>query len=245
MEAKLDCGDNSCEFAETKTGMRTNGGCRCLKDLDFSRRMAVRGYIKALREENDRLRGEIERLQPIAAWESAWQEGKDDAAVFARERDEARAEVARLEEELALEKELTDLHAGGATHAENEVLRLEGLIADVDMEAGRSVYAEHWIAFQAEQRRIRARREEGPKYVTAEQFSLSTAEEERNYFTGETAGVPSAFGFEAAIPDGQYRVLNGALYRVMAGLPPSLAIPGKSYERPAFSADPEEPLSNF
>ena len=25
----LDCGDNSCLFAEHKGGMRTNGGCRC------------------------------------------------------------------------------------------------------------------------------------------------------------------------------------------------------------------------
>lgn len=28
-----DCGDNSCEFAKKKGGMRTNGGCRCLKDV--------------------------------------------------------------------------------------------------------------------------------------------------------------------------------------------------------------------
>jgi hypothetical protein len=28
--ASLDCGDNSCLFAKAKTGMRTNGGCRCL-----------------------------------------------------------------------------------------------------------------------------------------------------------------------------------------------------------------------
>lgn len=25
-----DCGDNSCRFATNKTGMRTNGGCRCM-----------------------------------------------------------------------------------------------------------------------------------------------------------------------------------------------------------------------
>ncbi len=25
----LDCGDNSCRYAKEKTGMRTNGGCRC------------------------------------------------------------------------------------------------------------------------------------------------------------------------------------------------------------------------
>ena len=26
-----DCGDNSCVFARTRTGMRTNGGCRCME----------------------------------------------------------------------------------------------------------------------------------------------------------------------------------------------------------------------
>lgn len=31
-EYELDCGDNSCEFAEQKDGMRTNAGCRCFRD---------------------------------------------------------------------------------------------------------------------------------------------------------------------------------------------------------------------
>ena len=30
---KLDCGDNSCQFAVKKGGMRTNGGCRCVDNL--------------------------------------------------------------------------------------------------------------------------------------------------------------------------------------------------------------------
>lgn len=34
---KLDCGDNSCYFAEEKTGMRTNGGCRCFLKAGFSK----------------------------------------------------------------------------------------------------------------------------------------------------------------------------------------------------------------
>jgi hypothetical protein len=28
--AALDCRDSSCWFARKKTGMRTNGGCRCM-----------------------------------------------------------------------------------------------------------------------------------------------------------------------------------------------------------------------
>ena len=30
---EMDCGDSSCWFAQKKTGMRTNGGCRCLSGL--------------------------------------------------------------------------------------------------------------------------------------------------------------------------------------------------------------------
>ena len=42
---KLDCGDNSCMFAENKTGARTNGGCRCTDNLGFSK-----SQTKAFRE---------------------------------------------------------------------------------------------------------------------------------------------------------------------------------------------------
>ena len=28
----IDCGDNSCLCSEKKSGMRTNGGCRCERD---------------------------------------------------------------------------------------------------------------------------------------------------------------------------------------------------------------------
>ena len=39
----LDCGDNSCLFRDhTKpSGMRTNGGCRCFKDLPQKKRLYV------------------------------------------------------------------------------------------------------------------------------------------------------------------------------------------------------------
>ena len=39
--AKLDCGDNSCRFAQNKGGMRTNGGCVCLRDIDKSVRLEI------------------------------------------------------------------------------------------------------------------------------------------------------------------------------------------------------------
>lgn len=50
----LDCGDNSCMFAEKRGGMRTNGGCRC--DLaeaitrDAARQRALLDGMRALRD---------------------------------------------------------------------------------------------------------------------------------------------------------------------------------------------------
>lgn len=34
--SKQDCGDNSCLYVKPKTGMRTNGGCRCFKSPDLT-----------------------------------------------------------------------------------------------------------------------------------------------------------------------------------------------------------------
>jgi len=58
----LDCGDNSCRFARQRGGMRTNGGCRCLKELDHDpeRRREVTAYLLALAYENERLRGDLD-----------------------------------------------------------------------------------------------------------------------------------------------------------------------------------------
>lgn len=37
-----DCGDNSCLFGgQGKGGMRTNGGCRCFKELPAAKRIFV------------------------------------------------------------------------------------------------------------------------------------------------------------------------------------------------------------
>ena len=48
----MDCGDNSCAFeGRSRGGMRTNGGCCCLKDLDFDKRMRAMGYIRDLEAE--------------------------------------------------------------------------------------------------------------------------------------------------------------------------------------------------
>lgn len=40
--SELDCGDNSCHFmGRGKGGMRTNGGCRCLRNIDRHTRMVL------------------------------------------------------------------------------------------------------------------------------------------------------------------------------------------------------------
>lgn len=60
----LDCGDNSCEFAVNKGGMRTNGGCRCLQDLDRTTRFELRRYVATLREAAEILREFIDGTDP-------------------------------------------------------------------------------------------------------------------------------------------------------------------------------------
>lgn len=41
--AEMDCGDNSCRFRDRSkpSGMRTNGGCRCLKSLPTGLRISL------------------------------------------------------------------------------------------------------------------------------------------------------------------------------------------------------------
>jgi hypothetical protein len=46
-----DCGDNSCMFGgRGKGGMRTNGGCRCFRDLSTLKRIYVERLYSALLE---------------------------------------------------------------------------------------------------------------------------------------------------------------------------------------------------
>lgn len=55
------------------------------------------------------------------------------------------------------------------------------------------------------------------------QFSLSTHEEERNYFTGEVASTrPLEAGVDPSVSEGFYRVIDGELYRVSQDVPPAL-----------------------
>lgn len=62
---QFDCGDSSCLFAETKKGMRTNGGCRCLEKVGS--RTTLLSHLKMLfltaRQLRDGLK-DAERLKP-------------------------------------------------------------------------------------------------------------------------------------------------------------------------------------
>lgn len=47
-----DCGDNSCVFGgQGKGGMRTNGGCRCFKELPALKRIYVERLFAAIKED--------------------------------------------------------------------------------------------------------------------------------------------------------------------------------------------------
>lgn len=46
----MDCGDNSCLFAWKKGGMRTNGGCRCLRDASWETRRDIHLWAQKARQ---------------------------------------------------------------------------------------------------------------------------------------------------------------------------------------------------
>ncbi|MGB7593046.1 MAG: hypothetical protein WCD04_20990 [Terriglobia bacterium] len=57
----------------------------------------------------------------------------------------------------------------------------------------------------------------------SEQLSVSTAQEESNYFTGQPPAVlePNP---NAILPPGLYRVIDGRLYRVVQAVAPSIQL---------------------
>ena len=66
--------------------------------------------------------------------------------------------------------------------------------------------------------------------LTVEQLSLSTADSERTYFTGE--GTPDVYSAlrQTSVPTGTFRVVEGRLIRIVSGIPPQLQ--GKLREKP-------------
>jgi hypothetical protein len=55
---------------------------------------------------------------------------------------------------------------------------------------------------------------------SAFQFSLSTAEDARSYFSGAAGPTPEEQ--QQPLPDGSYRVVDGVLCRVLPGVPQRL-----------------------
>lgn len=46
----IDCGDNSCRFTLDRSGMRTNGGCRCLGHIVSSeKRREAQAFLLEIR----------------------------------------------------------------------------------------------------------------------------------------------------------------------------------------------------
>ena len=58
--------------------------------------------------------------------------------------------------------------------------------------------------------------------LTTEQISVSTAEEENNYFTGQPE-APVRPCPNAILPPGTYRVIDGELYRIVFSGPDTVA----------------------
>lgn len=92
---ELDCGDNSCLFAKSKGGMRTNGGCRCLSNAGFSK--SAHGALREMLPEVLRLRAEAKATSLILDKANS---GLDDVEriilTLTKERDEAREWVRKM-----------------------------------------------------------------------------------------------------------------------------------------------------
>lgn len=64
-----DCGDNSCLFGgRGKGGMRTNGGCRCFKDLPTAKRIYVERLV-TLTADDPMERQSAENLSLALQWQ--------------------------------------------------------------------------------------------------------------------------------------------------------------------------------
>ena len=59
--------------------------------------------------------------------------------------------------------------------------------------------------------------------LVIKQFSLSTAEEEKNYFTGQPTATAQP-NPKTILPPGLYRVIDGRLYRVVEGIAPTVRL---------------------
>lgn len=53
----------------------------------------------------------------------------------------------------------------------------------------------------------------------SEQLFLTTADDERDYFTGEQEAAPPRFNPNVVLPPGVYRVIDGELYRIVDWIP--------------------------
>ena len=74
----LDCGDNSCYYRDrTKpSGMRTNGGCSCFKDLPQSKRIFVNKMWWFIGEQAKRIEELETEKEKIRAGAKSWLDDK-------------------------------------------------------------------------------------------------------------------------------------------------------------------------
>ena len=60
--------------------------------------------------------------------------------------------------------------------------------------------------------------------LTFEQIAVSTADEARNYFTGDQGPLRIAPLREQALPIGTYRLIDGELFKIIPGPNPNLPV---------------------
>jgi hypothetical protein len=77
----LDCGDNSCVFAPRPlTGMRTNGGCRCFRDLTTKQRLFITQtwqialqHIQRVKERDETIAAQHLLITELEKYQAFWE----------------------------------------------------------------------------------------------------------------------------------------------------------------------------
>ena len=59
----LDCRDTLCIFTKDRSGQRTNGGCRCLQDLDPIKQKEARRYIRDIQSALADTKAKLEKAE--------------------------------------------------------------------------------------------------------------------------------------------------------------------------------------
>ena len=92
----LDCGDNSCKFIKARSGMRTNGGCRCVThdaaNVPYGTEKLLAQLVAEALEQRNKARVELRKasrlLHDCLEWDNGGERSYQAIVDFLNETDE-------------------------------------------------------------------------------------------------------------------------------------------------------------